>query len=60
LDLRGKNNRRLEKLHNEGLHNLYFLPDIISMIKVRRFRLARHVTSVGEKRKANKDFGTKT
>jgi hypothetical protein len=30
--------------HNEELHNLYFPPHIIRMIKSRRMGLARHVT----------------
>jgi hypothetical protein len=31
------------KLHNEELHNLYFSPNIIRMIKSRRIRRAGHV-----------------
>jgi hypothetical protein len=31
------------KLHKEELHNLYFSPSIIIMIKSRRMRWARHV-----------------
>jgi hypothetical protein len=31
------------KLHNEELHNLYYSPSIIRMIKSRRMRWARHV-----------------
>jgi hypothetical protein len=31
------------KLHNEELHNIYFLPDIKRMIKSRRIRWAGHV-----------------
>jgi hypothetical protein len=31
------------KLYNEELHNLYFSPNIIIMIKSRRMRLAGHV-----------------
>jgi hypothetical protein len=31
------------KLHNEELHDLYFSPNIIRMIKSRRMRLAGHV-----------------
>jgi hypothetical protein len=38
------------KLHNEELHNLYSSPDIITMIKSRRVRLAGHVARMGEKR----------
>jgi hypothetical protein len=38
---------RTRKLHNEDLHNLYSLPNII--IKSRRMRWAGHVTRIGEK-----------
>jgi hypothetical protein len=38
------------KLHNEELHNLYSSPNIISMIKPRMMRLARHVVCIGEMR----------
>jgi hypothetical protein len=31
------------KLHNEGPHNLYYSPNIIRMIKLRRMRWAGHV-----------------
>jgi hypothetical protein len=31
------------KLHNEDLHNLYFSPSMIRMIKSRRMRLIGHV-----------------
>jgi hypothetical protein len=31
------------KLHNEELHNMYSLPNIIRMIKSRRMRWAGHV-----------------
>jgi hypothetical protein len=40
------------KLHNEELHNLYSLPNIIRMIKLRRMRWAGHVARMGEKRNA--------
>jgi hypothetical protein len=39
------------KLHNEELHNLYYSPNIIRMIKSRRMRLAGHVARMGVKRK---------
>jgi hypothetical protein len=42
--------RRLEKLHNEELHNLYFLPNIIRMFKLKRMRWEGHVARKGEKR----------
>jgi hypothetical protein len=31
------------KLHNEELHNLYSLPNIIEMVKCRRIRWVEHV-----------------
>jgi hypothetical protein len=37
------------QLHNEELHNLYSLPDIIRMIKSRRMRWEEHVARIGEK-----------
>jgi hypothetical protein len=37
------------KLHNEDLHNLYFSPSIIRIIKSRRIRWAGHVARMGEK-----------
>jgi hypothetical protein len=40
------------KLHNEGFHNLYSLPNIIGMIKSRRMRWAKHVARMWEKRNA--------
>jgi hypothetical protein len=38
------------KLHNEELHNLYSLPNIIRMIKSRRMRWAGHVARMGRSR----------
>jgi hypothetical protein len=38
------------KLHNEELHNLYFSPSIIRMIKSGRMRWAGHVARMGLKR----------
>jgi hypothetical protein len=40
------------KLHNEELHNLYFSPNIIRMIKPRRMRWVGHVARMGETRNA--------
>jgi hypothetical protein len=37
------------KLHNEELHNLYFLPHIIRMIMSRRKRWAGHVARMGRR-----------
>jgi hypothetical protein len=38
------------KLHNEELHDLYYSPSIITMIKVRWIKWAKHVTRMGENR----------
>jgi hypothetical protein len=38
------------KLHNEELHNLYSLTDIIRVIKSRRMRWAGHVDRLGAMR----------
>jgi hypothetical protein len=40
------------KLHNEELHNLYFSPNIIRMIRSRRMRWAGHSTQMVGKRNA--------
>jgi hypothetical protein len=37
------------KLHNEELHNLYFSPSIIRIIKSRRMRWAGHVARMGRR-----------
>jgi hypothetical protein len=44
--------RGWSRLHNEGIHNLYTLPDIIRVIKSRRVRWARHIARMGEMRSA--------
>jgi hypothetical protein len=44
--------RGWRKLHNEELHNLYFSPSIIRMMKSKRIRWAEHVARMGEKRNA--------
>jgi hypothetical protein len=38
------------KLHNEELHDLYYSPSIIRIIKSRRKRWVGHVAQMGEKR----------
>jgi hypothetical protein len=38
------------KLHNEELHNLYYSPSIIRIIKSRRMRWTGNVARMGEKR----------
>jgi hypothetical protein len=42
------------KLHNDELHNLYYLPNIVGMIKSRRMRSAVHVARTVEGRGAYK------
>ena len=37
-------------LHNEELSNLYSLPNIVRVVKLRRMRLAGHVARMGEGR----------
>jgi hypothetical protein len=36
------------RLHNEKLHNLYASPNVISFIKSRTMRWAKHVARMGE------------
>jgi hypothetical protein len=38
------------KLHNEELHDMYCLPNIVRVIKSRRMRWAGHVARIGEER----------
>jgi hypothetical protein len=38
----------LRKLHNQELHNLYYLPDIIRTIKSRHMRWTGHVACMGQ------------
>jgi hypothetical protein len=38
-----------KELHNEKLHNLYFSPNIIRIIKSRRMRFSGHVARVGRR-----------
>jgi hypothetical protein len=40
---KGETVKYCRKLHNEELHNLYFWPNIIRIIKSRRMRWLRHV-----------------
>jgi histidinol phosphatase-like enzyme len=41
---------RKKKIQSEKLHNFYFLPSVIRMIKSRRVRGTGHVVCMGEKR----------
>jgi hypothetical protein len=40
----------LRKLHNEELNDLYFLPNIVRVVELRRMRWAGHMARMGEKR----------
>jgi hypothetical protein len=40
------------KLHYDELHNLYFSPNVIRIMKSRRMRWTRHVARMGKKRNA--------
>jgi hypothetical protein len=42
------------RLHNEELHNLYALPNIIRVIKSRRMRCVEDVARMGTMRNAHK------
>jgi hypothetical protein len=35
------------KLHNDGIHSLYYSPNIVMVIKSRRMRWAGHVARMG-------------
>jgi hypothetical protein len=48
------------KLHNEGLHNLYPSPKIITMIKSSRIRWEGYVARMAEKRNAYRILGGKS
>jgi hypothetical protein len=43
-----------KNLHNEELHNLYSLPDIITVIGSRQMGWERHVACMGELRSAHR------
>jgi len=42
--------REWRKLHNEEFSDLYFLPNIVRVVKSRRMRLVGHVARMGEGR----------
>jgi hypothetical protein len=48
------------RLHNEELHDLYFSPNIIRVIKSRRMRQAGHVARMGQRRDAYTGVGGET
>jgi hypothetical protein len=46
----------LRKLRNEELHNVYFSPKIIRIVKSRRMRWAQRVTGMRVKRRTYRIF----
>jgi hypothetical protein len=44
---RGEVRREWRKLHYEEFNDMYFLPNIVRVIKSRRMRWARHVALIG-------------
>jgi len=48
--MRDEVTKEWRKLHNEAHNDLYYLPNIIRVIKTRRMRWAGHVARVGEER----------
>ena len=44
------------KLHNEELNDLYSLPNIVRVIKLRRMRWAGHVARMGERKGVHRIF----
>jgi hypothetical protein len=50
LSLKGRDDRGVEKLHNEELNDLYSSPKNVRVIKLRRMRWAEHVARMGEGR----------
>jgi hypothetical protein len=48
------------KLHNEELNDLYFLPNIVRVVKSRRMRWAGHVARMGEGRGVHRVLVGKT
>jgi hypothetical protein len=45
------------KLHNDELRSLYYSPNIVRVIKLRRMRGAEHVARMGEGRGVYRVFG---
>jgi hypothetical protein len=47
---KGEEDGTSRKLHNDEVHDLYFSPNIVRVIKSRRMRWARHMARMGEGR----------
>jgi hypothetical protein len=61
LDLIGMERRGMERLRNEELHNLYFSPNIIRMIRSRRVNeLGGACSTNGGDEKFAQNFGCKS
>jgi hypothetical protein len=48
FELKNEEDGSWRKLHNDELHSLYSLPNIVRVIKARRMRWAGHVARMGE------------
>jgi hypothetical protein len=48
------------KLQNEELNNLYSLPNIVRVVKLKRMRWAGHVANMGEERGVHRVLGGET
>jgi hypothetical protein len=47
---KGKRTGEWRKLHNKELNDLYSLPNIVRVVKLRRMRWAGHVARMGQNR----------
>jgi hypothetical protein len=50
LGLTGTSDREWRRLHNKELNDLYSLPNIVRVVKLRRMRWTGHVARKGEER----------
>jgi hypothetical protein len=48
--MRNEVTEKWRKLHNDELHDLYFSPNIVRVIKLQRMRSAGHVAQMGEEK----------
>jgi hypothetical protein len=54
LPKRGEVKGEWRKLHNEELNDLYSLPNIVRVVKLRRIRWAGYVARMGEEREVHR------
>jgi hypothetical protein len=46
----GESTEEWRKMYNEELNDLFFSPNIVRVVKLKKIRWARHVTGTGESR----------